>query len=225
MRMPGHGRGAVKQKCCFTSRVPADRRGTCRGRLGQVGRNAAGGEVSAVAARHVDILPTVLDAIGQPIPADLPGRTLLPAAERRGAAVRTSYFEAMGAMLNRGWAPLTGVLADRDKLIDVPIRAIRLAADRGNASTSPAALPIAIERSTAALAGSARAARTTAHGRSRRGGPAARARVVGGSAPPKRATPTRTMPSASSASIARCTTPSRRSAHGASTRRCGSMKG
>ena len=27
----------------------------------------------------------------------------------------------MGAMLNRGWAPLTGVLADRDKLIDLPI--------------------------------------------------------------------------------------------------------
>ena len=38
-------------------------------------------------------------------------------ARRRGP----SYFEAMGAMLNRGWAPLTGVLADRDKLIDLPI--------------------------------------------------------------------------------------------------------
>ena len=83
---------------------------------------AAGGEVSSVAARHVDILPTILDAVGQTPPADLPGRTLLPAAERRaGAPVRTSYFEAMGAMLNRGWAPLAGVLADRDKLIELPI--------------------------------------------------------------------------------------------------------
>ena len=82
----------------------------------------AGGEVSPVAARHVDILPTILDAVGQAPPAGLPGRSLLPAAERRaGSPPRTSYFEAMGAMLNRGWAPLTGVLADRDKFIDLPI--------------------------------------------------------------------------------------------------------
>jgi arylsulfatase A-like enzyme/tetratricopeptide (TPR) repeat protein len=79
------------------------------------------GEVSSIPARHVDILPTILDAIGRPAPSDLPGRTLLTAAERRSAAARTSYFEAMAAMLNRGWAPLTGVLADREKFIDVPI--------------------------------------------------------------------------------------------------------
>ena len=64
----------------------------------------------------------MLDAIGQAPPGDLPGRSLLSSAERRaGAAPRTSYFEAMGAMLNRGWAPLAGVLADRDKFIDLPI--------------------------------------------------------------------------------------------------------
>jgi arylsulfatase A-like enzyme/Flp pilus assembly protein TadD len=83
---------------------------------------AAGGEVSPVAARHVDILPTILEAVGQAPPGDLPGRSLLAASERRaGAPARTSYFEAMGAMLNRGWAPLSGVLADRDKFIDLPI--------------------------------------------------------------------------------------------------------
>jgi arylsulfatase A-like enzyme/Tfp pilus assembly protein PilF len=81
------------------------------------------GEVSSAAARHIDIVPTILDAIGQPPRADLPGRTLLPAAERRGEGTtpRSSYFEAMSAMLNRGWAPLTGVLAGREKYIDVPI--------------------------------------------------------------------------------------------------------
>ncbi len=31
------------------------------------------------------------------------------------------YFEAMSGMLNHGWAPLTGVLSGRDKLIDLPI--------------------------------------------------------------------------------------------------------
>ena len=79
------------------------------------------GEVSSIAARHVDILPTVLDAVGQPVPADVPGRTLLPATERRSAAPRPSSFEAMSAMLNRGWAPLSGILTGRDKFIDLPV--------------------------------------------------------------------------------------------------------
>ncbi len=79
-------------------------------------------EVSNVPARHVDLLPTIMDAVGQTTPSGLPGRTLLPAAERRDSAPpRPSYFEAMAAMLNRGWAPLTGVLANRDKYIDLPI--------------------------------------------------------------------------------------------------------
>ena len=87
------------------------------------GRSApARGETSDAPARHVDILPTVLDAVGQSAPPDLPGRSLLPPAERRAsAAARPSYFEAMSAMLNRGWAPLTGILANRDKYIDLPI--------------------------------------------------------------------------------------------------------
>ncbi|MBI3493426.1 MAG: sulfatase-like hydrolase/transferase [Acidobacteria bacterium] len=85
-------------------------------------RASSAGEVSSVPARHVDILPTILDAVGQALPSDLPGRTLLPAAERSGgSSPRPSYFEAMGAMLNRGWAPLAGVLIDRDKYIDLPL--------------------------------------------------------------------------------------------------------
>jgi arylsulfatase A-like enzyme/Tfp pilus assembly protein PilF len=91
------------------------------------------GEVSSVSARHVDILPTILEATGNKPPSDLPGRSLLPATERRlSAQPRTSYFEAMGAMLNRGWAPLNGVLVDRDKFIDLPIvERYDLAADPG----------------------------------------------------------------------------------------------
>ncbi|MCU1383636.1 MAG: hypothetical protein JWL71_2333, partial [Acidobacteria bacterium] len=106
-----------------TLRVPlivAELGGAEAGGAGQPRR--AAGEVSPVPARHVDILPTILDAVGQTAPGDLPGRSLLAASERRGGApARTSYFEAMGAMLNRGWAPLTGVLADREKFVDLPI--------------------------------------------------------------------------------------------------------
>ncbi len=84
--------------------------------------SANAGEVSSVAARHVDILPTILDAVGQPVPAGLPGRTLLPREERDPASSpRPMYFEAMSGMLDHGWAPLTGVLLGRDKFIDLPI--------------------------------------------------------------------------------------------------------
>jgi arylsulfatase A-like enzyme/Tfp pilus assembly protein PilF len=80
------------------------------------------GEVSSVSARHVDIMPTILDAVGKAVPTDLPGRSLLPSSERRaGGATRPVYFEAMSAMLNRGWAPLWGVLVAHDKFIDLPI--------------------------------------------------------------------------------------------------------
>lgn len=149
---------------------------------------SARGEVSSVPARHVDILPTILDAVGQTPPADLPGRSLLPAAERRASSPpRTSYFEAMGAMLNRGWAPLTGVLAGRDKFIDLPIaERYDLAADpveRANlAGRSP-------ERDRA-LAASLRAFNAAPPGDRRAEDPGAAARLralgyVSGSAPAK----------------------------------------
>ncbi len=90
-------------------------------------------EVSSVSARHIDIVPTILDAVGRPVPPDLPGRTLLPRAERRaGSAPRPTYFEAMSGTLNHGWAPLSGALVARDKWIDLPIaERYDLAADPG----------------------------------------------------------------------------------------------
>ncbi len=96
-----------------------------------------------VAARHVDILPTILEAVAQPVPSDLPGRSLLPASERReGAAPRPSYFEAMSGMLDRGWAPLTGVIADRQKYIELPIpERYDLAADRQEQNNLAGTLP------------------------------------------------------------------------------------
>jgi len=84
--------------------------------------HAQAGEVAAIPARHVDILPTLLEAAGQTVPGDLPGRSLLTAAERAGpSATRPSYFEAMSAMLNRGWAPLIGIVAGREKYVELPI--------------------------------------------------------------------------------------------------------
>src|SRR6185295_18805111 len=37
------------------------------------------------------------------------------------AANQSSYFEAMAATLNRGWAPLTGVIVGREKYVELPV--------------------------------------------------------------------------------------------------------
>ncbi|HVR95827.1 MAG TPA: sulfatase, partial [Thermoanaerobaculia bacterium] len=71
------------------------------------------------AARHVDVAPTVLALLGLEGPADLPGRTLLAAAPKD--AETTAYFEALSTHLNRGWAPLRGVLRERRKYIELPV--------------------------------------------------------------------------------------------------------
>jgi arylsulfatase A-like enzyme/Tfp pilus assembly protein PilF len=66
------------------------------------------------AVRHIDIAPTILESAGASIN-DLPGVSLLRAAPRE------TYFEALSASLNRGWAPLTGILRDDVKYIDLPV--------------------------------------------------------------------------------------------------------
>jgi len=71
--------------------------------------------------RHVDILPTVLGAVGLAAPDGLDGANLLPAAETGRHAPAPSYFEALSASLNRGWAPLVGVSSGSLKYIDLPI--------------------------------------------------------------------------------------------------------
>lgn len=68
-------------------------------------------------ARHIDIVPTVLGALGLETPADLPGHSLLAAPD----PAQTAYFEALTTSLNRGWAPLRGVLRERKKYIDLPL--------------------------------------------------------------------------------------------------------
>src|SRR5207244_13209034 len=71
--------------------------------------------------RHVDILPTILDAIGLTPSQGLDGGSLLSAIETGRRADAPSYFEALSASLNRGWAPLSGVASGSLKYIDLPI--------------------------------------------------------------------------------------------------------
>jgi tetratricopeptide (TPR) repeat protein len=75
--------------------------------------------VSSEPVQHVDILPTIMDGLGIQAPTPGSGVSLLKAVP--DAESRASYFEALAASLNRGWAPLTGVLVGRDKYIDLPL--------------------------------------------------------------------------------------------------------
>ncbi len=70
---------------------------------------------------HIDLLPTILDALELPIPESLPGRSLLPAAVGKGAGPVATYFEALSGQIGRGWAPLYGVVEDGLKYVDLPI--------------------------------------------------------------------------------------------------------
>jgi tetratricopeptide (TPR) repeat protein len=73
--------------------------------------------------RHVDLLPTLLDAVAAPAAEGVSGTSLAGLLDDRAdaSAGRPSYFEAMTAAVSRGWAPLRGVVAEREKYIDLPI--------------------------------------------------------------------------------------------------------
>ncbi len=71
--------------------------------------------------RHVDLLPTILDVLALPVPQGLPGRSLVAVAAAAPAGATTSYFEALSGRLNRGWAPLHGVIQARSKYVDLPV--------------------------------------------------------------------------------------------------------
>jgi len=91
--------------------------------VGQIvpGGAKARGLVLDAAVRHIDVVPTVLDAVGAAGDPALPGRSLRAVIDESDPAGRPSYFEAMTYNLVRGWAPLRGVIQQREKFIDLPI--------------------------------------------------------------------------------------------------------
>jgi len=95
-------------------------------------------------ARHVDVLPTVLEAVGGTAPAGLPGRSLL-ARGPGPAAPADTYFEALGPQLDRGWAPLFGVIHEGMKYVDLPLPELYdLRADPGEARNLAAERPASL---------------------------------------------------------------------------------
>ena len=82
---------------------------------------ARGGRVVDRPVSHVDLLPTILDLAGLPVPENLHGRSLTPLmAGRNPAWDRPVYSESLYPLLHYGWAPLRALRTDRHKLIEAP---------------------------------------------------------------------------------------------------------
>jgi arylsulfatase A-like enzyme/Tfp pilus assembly protein PilF len=104
-------------------------------------------------ARHLDLVPTLLDALGDPVPSELPGRSLLEIAARGSGEAASSYFESLSASLNQGWAPLRGFFDGRFKYIDLPIPELYdLSTDPGELKNLVAREPQHLDRLRAGLA-------------------------------------------------------------------------
>jgi tetratricopeptide (TPR) repeat protein len=72
--------------------------------------------------RLVDVVPTILDLLGAAPMVNVDGRSVRPfVSGEQQFEQAASYFEALNASRARGWAPLTGVVLDRLKLIELPI--------------------------------------------------------------------------------------------------------
>jgi len=70
---------------------------------------------------HIDIFPTVCDALGIKMPSFLQGTSLLPALKGEKLPERQIYFESLYPYYSRGWAPLKGFILEKKKFIDSPL--------------------------------------------------------------------------------------------------------
>ncbi len=71
-----------------------------------------------------DIMPTILEYLKIGIPKGVQGKSLLPLIEGKSIERNYLYFESLAPNLNRGWAPLRGIIDVKKKVkyIDLPIK-------------------------------------------------------------------------------------------------------
>jgi arylsulfatase A-like enzyme/Tfp pilus assembly protein PilF len=79
------------------------------------------GKIVAHQVSHLDIFPTICDAVGIKKPPFLQGASLLPLLNGKTLSDRTIYFESMYPFYSHGWAPLAGFIRGSEKFIESPI--------------------------------------------------------------------------------------------------------
>jgi len=70
---------------------------------------------------HVDIFPTICALLGIADPPFLQGVSLVPALQGKKLKVRDIYIESLDPYLNRGCAPLRGLVGEGKKFLETPI--------------------------------------------------------------------------------------------------------
>jgi len=79
-----------------------------------------GGTVVPTRVRLTDIVPTVLDMVGLPVPAELEGQSLVPLAGGKEGRDRETYIETFYPRENYGWSELVGLVSGDWKYIRAP---------------------------------------------------------------------------------------------------------
>ncbi len=79
-------------------------------------------QVLSETVSHVDLVPTILELLGVPVPDSVQGDSLLPHLRGQGTAgIRPVYFETLHPYLTMNLAPLTGIIEGEYKYIDLPL--------------------------------------------------------------------------------------------------------
>src|SRR5262245_44685726 len=92
--------------------------------------------VSNALVRLIDLAPTMLDLVDITRPPEFEGRSLVPSIGGRARDMPPAYLEAMDANITRNWAPMTGLVSETYKLIDVPIPELYDLASDGKEATN-----------------------------------------------------------------------------------------
>ena len=74
-------------------------------------------------ARHIDIVPTVLDVLDIKVPKQIQGVSLLTLVKNpKKWKEKECYFESLTPQLTRNWAPLDGIISEGYKYIHLPLK-------------------------------------------------------------------------------------------------------
>lgn len=70
---------------------------------------------------HIDLFPTICNALKIERPPFLQGISLIPVLKGKKPETRSIYFESLLPYYDLGWAPIKGIIQDKHKFIDSPL--------------------------------------------------------------------------------------------------------
>jgi arylsulfatase A-like enzyme/Tfp pilus assembly protein PilF len=70
---------------------------------------------------HIDLFPTICDILKIDKPPFLQGISLVPSMKGKKLGKRSIYFESLLPFYDLGWAPIRGIIQDKQKFIESPI--------------------------------------------------------------------------------------------------------